>query len=203
MSLIKRECGREGLQSHFPDPRRNVGPIRFHPVYHSVDLFAVCARVCFKRSVVGHTMMNTISILGSTGSIGRQTLDVAEQLGLQVAALTANSNVERMEAAVPEVPSPPGGADGGGSCKGTGSSLAGHVCKGVGRYRCSGGRRRDPGGGNGSHRRGGHGGTEAHAGRHPGEKAHRPGQQGDAGVRRGTGDGRRRTRCGAEIVPVD
>ena len=43
-------------------------------------------------------MMNTISILGSTGSIGRQTLDVAEQLGLRVAALTANSNVERMEA---------------------------------------------------------------------------------------------------------
>ena len=43
-------------------------------------------------------MMNTISILGSTGSIGRQTLDVAKQLGLRVAALTANSNVERMEA---------------------------------------------------------------------------------------------------------
>ena len=43
-------------------------------------------------------MTNTISILGSTGSIGRQTLDLAEQLGLRVAALTANSNVERMEA---------------------------------------------------------------------------------------------------------
>ena len=43
-------------------------------------------------------MMNTISILGSTGSIGRQTLDEAKQLGLRVAALTANSNVERMEA---------------------------------------------------------------------------------------------------------
>ena len=43
-------------------------------------------------------MTNTISILGSTGSIGRQKLDVAEQLGLRVAALTANSNVERMEA---------------------------------------------------------------------------------------------------------
>ena len=42
-------------------------------------------------------MTNTISILGSTGSIGRQTLDVAEQMGLQVAALTANSSVERME----------------------------------------------------------------------------------------------------------
>ena len=43
-------------------------------------------------------MSKTISILGSTGSIGRQTLDVAEQLGLTVAALTANSNAERLEA---------------------------------------------------------------------------------------------------------
>ena len=42
-------------------------------------------------------MSKTISILGSTGSIGRQTLDVAEQLGLRVAALTAHSSVERME----------------------------------------------------------------------------------------------------------
>ena len=42
-------------------------------------------------------MTNTISILGSTGSIGRQTLDVAKQLGLRVAALTANSSVERAE----------------------------------------------------------------------------------------------------------
>ena len=43
-------------------------------------------------------MSKKITLLGSTGSIGRQTLDVAEQLGLRVAALTANSNVERMEA---------------------------------------------------------------------------------------------------------
>ena len=42
-------------------------------------------------------MTNTISKLGSTGSIGRQTLDEAEQLGLRVAALTANSSVERVE----------------------------------------------------------------------------------------------------------
>jgi len=42
-------------------------------------------------------MTNTISILGSTGSIGRQTLEVAEQMGLRVAALTAHSSVERME----------------------------------------------------------------------------------------------------------
>jgi len=45
-------------------------------------------------------MTNTISILGSTGSIGRQTLEVAEQMGLRVAALTAHSGVERMEAQI-------------------------------------------------------------------------------------------------------
>ena len=42
-------------------------------------------------------MSKTISILGSTGSIGRQTLDVAEQLGLQVTAITAHASVKRME----------------------------------------------------------------------------------------------------------
>ncbi len=42
-------------------------------------------------------MMKKISILGSTGSIGRQTLDVISRLdGVQVAALTAGSSVERM-----------------------------------------------------------------------------------------------------------
>lgn len=42
-------------------------------------------------------MVNCISVLGSTGSIGRQTLDVAQRLGIPVCALTAGSNVERME----------------------------------------------------------------------------------------------------------
>jgi len=42
-------------------------------------------------------MSKSISILGSTGSIGLQTLDVAEHLGLRVAALTANSSVARLE----------------------------------------------------------------------------------------------------------
>lgn len=45
-------------------------------------------------------MTNTISILGSTGSIGRQTLEVAEQMNLKVASLTASTSVERMEAQV-------------------------------------------------------------------------------------------------------
>lgn len=42
-------------------------------------------------------MVNCISVLGSTGSIGRQTLDVAQRLGISVCALTAGTNVERME----------------------------------------------------------------------------------------------------------
>ena len=41
-------------------------------------------------------MTSVVSILGSTGSIGRQTLDVADALGLRVAALTANRDVARM-----------------------------------------------------------------------------------------------------------
>ncbi|MBQ7579799.1 MAG: 1-deoxy-D-xylulose-5-phosphate reductoisomerase [Clostridia bacterium] len=42
--------------------------------------------------------MNTnISILGSTGSIGKQALEVVDKLGLNVTALTANSSVELLE----------------------------------------------------------------------------------------------------------
>ena len=39
----------------------------------------------------------TISLLGSTGSIGTQTLDVARNLGLRVTALSAHSNVKLLE----------------------------------------------------------------------------------------------------------
>ena len=42
-------------------------------------------------------MMNCVSILGSTGSIGRQSLDIISHMPqVRVAALTAGSNVERM-----------------------------------------------------------------------------------------------------------
>ena len=42
-------------------------------------------------------MMKCVSILGSTGSIGRQSLDIISRLdGVRVAALTAGSDVERM-----------------------------------------------------------------------------------------------------------
>ncbi len=43
-------------------------------------------------------MSRKISILGSTGSIGRQSLDVIETLGMTAAALAAGSNVKEMEA---------------------------------------------------------------------------------------------------------
>ena len=42
-------------------------------------------------------MIQTISVLGSTGSIGTQTLDVADQLGMSVCALTAARNIELLE----------------------------------------------------------------------------------------------------------
>ena len=41
-------------------------------------------------------MVKCVSILGTTGSIGRQTLDIIDNLGLPVAALTAGSNAQRM-----------------------------------------------------------------------------------------------------------
>ena len=42
-------------------------------------------------------MARCISVLGSTGSIGRQSLDVIAACGMQVAALTANRDAARME----------------------------------------------------------------------------------------------------------
>lgn len=42
-------------------------------------------------------MIKFISILGSTGSIGTQTLDVVDKLGLKVVALTASTNISLLE----------------------------------------------------------------------------------------------------------
>ena len=47
-------------------------------------------------------MTHVVSILGSTGSIGRQTLDVVRRLPIRVAALTAGTNVERMAEQIAE-----------------------------------------------------------------------------------------------------
>ena len=43
-------------------------------------------------------MSKTISLLGSTGSIGRQTLDVCREQGIRVAALAAGRSVDLLEA---------------------------------------------------------------------------------------------------------
>ncbi len=42
-------------------------------------------------------MTNSLSILGSTGSIGTQAIDVAQKLDIKVSALTANTNVKLIE----------------------------------------------------------------------------------------------------------
>lgn len=42
-------------------------------------------------------MIKNISVLGSTGSIGTQTLDVCDKLGLNVCALTAAKNIDLLE----------------------------------------------------------------------------------------------------------
>ena len=42
-------------------------------------------------------MTHCISVLGSTGSIGTQTLDVVDQLGIQVAALAAHHSIDLIE----------------------------------------------------------------------------------------------------------
>ena len=47
-------------------------------------------------------MTKILSILGSTGSIGRQTLDVVRHLPVKVAALTAGTNVKRMAEQIAE-----------------------------------------------------------------------------------------------------
>ena len=42
-------------------------------------------------------MEKTVSILGSTGSIGTQSLEVCEKHGIKVAALAAHSSIEALE----------------------------------------------------------------------------------------------------------
>ena len=146
-------------------------------------------------------MSKTISILGATGSIGRQTLDVAEQLGLRVAALTAHMDVERLEAQVRKFRPRLAVLTDEAAARDLAVRLADMDTKVLEArrpcWRPLSARRR----------------TQwsppwwvwwdcVPPCRHPGEKAHRPGQQGDVGLRRTAGDGcggyaRRRDRaCG-------
>lgn len=47
-------------------------------------------------------MQKTVSIIGSTGSIGTQALDVVKKLGYKVAALAAGKNIDKLEEQVRE-----------------------------------------------------------------------------------------------------
>ena len=47
-------------------------------------------------------MVKNISILGSTGSIGTQALDVSRKLNLNISAITAYSNIDILEQQVRE-----------------------------------------------------------------------------------------------------
>lgn len=51
---------------------------------------------------MGDLMMKTISVLGSTGSIGTQTLQVCRDLGIKVAALSAGKNIDLLEKQIRE-----------------------------------------------------------------------------------------------------
>ena len=46
--------------------------------------------------------MNSFSLLGSTGSIGTQALEVARKHSLKVTALAVNSNIKKLEQQVRE-----------------------------------------------------------------------------------------------------
>ena len=119
-------------------------------------------------------MSKTISILGSTGSIGRQTLDVAEQMGLRVAAITARSSGKRVEEQVRKFHPALAVLTDQAAAKDLAVRLADTSTRVVGGPEGLFGGRRAAGGGHGGDRRGGHGRAEAHLGRHRPKKSVSP-----------------------------
>jgi lactate dehydrogenase-like 2-hydroxyacid dehydrogenase len=68
---------------------------------------AACHVVQGFRNRIGIKVKSkNISLLGSTGSVGRQTLEVAESIGLRVCAMSAGSGTALLERK-PESISPP------------------------------------------------------------------------------------------------
>ena len=47
-------------------------------------------------------MKENLSVLGSTGSIGTQTLSVARELGIKISSLSANKNISLLEEQIRE-----------------------------------------------------------------------------------------------------
>ncbi len=121
-------------------------------------------------------MTKTISILGSTGSIGRQTLEVAEQLGLTVAAITAHNSVQLAEEQARKFQPRQVIMTDESAAKDLKVRLADTKTRVHGGTAALSTAATLPGVGYGVYRRGGHGGPQAHPGRHPGGEAHCPGQ---------------------------
>ena len=48
-------------------------------------------------------LKKNLSVLGSTGSIGTQTLEVARELDIKISSLSANKNISLLENTVPYV----------------------------------------------------------------------------------------------------
>lgn len=48
------------------------------------------------------SLKKNLSVLGSTGSIGTQTLDVARELGIKISSLSANKNISLLEKQIRE-----------------------------------------------------------------------------------------------------
>lgn len=67
--------------------------------YSPIYSLPLCFIALAKKALCAYNVpaMKTITVLGSTGSIGRQTLEVAEHLGYKVIALTANNNESLLE----------------------------------------------------------------------------------------------------------
>lgn len=59
--------------------------------------FIICLSLGREFEAKYEDTQRTISVLGSTGSIGRQSLEVIAALGLSVGALTAHSSVGLLE----------------------------------------------------------------------------------------------------------
>ena len=79
------------LWDYFPRPRRHPGPVRQRAFYPAVPGADPVGRGGALRR---RAMAKCITLLGSTGSIGTQSLDVARAEGYTVCGLAAHSNTD-------------------------------------------------------------------------------------------------------------
>ena len=62
-----------------------------------VCLFLLRALPCFNGVNMENYTEKNIAILGSTGSVGEQAIDVAKKMNIGVSAISANQNYKRVE----------------------------------------------------------------------------------------------------------